>query len=126
MVINYDGRRFRPQFEGEESRVATYHQEGDLLWGEFAGGGARRGSLAGRVSADGSLEFAYCMVRDTGVVISGYCRSTPRLDDEGRIVLEEVWERFGQHSARGVSRLVELFPGEQPVVTSPAPDFLEF
>ncbi|MEZ0089549.1 hypothetical protein [Streptacidiphilus sp. EB129] len=126
MLINYDGRRFRPQLEGEEGRVATYHQDGDLLWGEFTGGLARRGSLAGRASADGSLEFAYCMVRDSGEVISGYCRSIPRLDDEGRIVLEEAWERYGRHAARGVSRLVELFPGEEPVTTSPASDYLEF
>jgi hypothetical protein len=124
-VIDYEGRRFRPDSAGEEARVATYHQDGDLLWGEFEGGLARRGSLTGRAAEDGSLDFAYCMVREDGDVISGHCRSTPRFDDEGRIVLEEVWERFGRHAARGVSRLIELLPGEQPVTTVPDPDFME-
>jgi hypothetical protein len=110
MTINYDGRRFRPSAggAGEESRVALYRQDGDLLWGEFCGGRARRGALAGTCRPDGTLDFAYCMVLDDGDVISGRCLSTPRILDDGRIQLREEWERYGPHAARGESCLEEI------------------
>lgn len=110
MTIDYDGRRFQPVQDEHagEGRVAVYHQHGDLLWGEFHGGRARRGVLAGRCAPDGSLEFAYCMVQNTGEVISGRCRSTPRILDDGRIQLDEAWERYGPHASTGTSRLLEL------------------
>jgi hypothetical protein len=109
-MINYDGKRFRPMAAGtaEEHRVAVYRQEGDLVWGEFVGGRARRGMLAGSCGADGTLDFAYCMVLDSGEVISGRCRSTPRILDDGRIQLDEVWERYGRHASTGVSCLEEI------------------
>jgi len=113
-VIDYDGRRFRPVADGapEESRVAVYHQDGDLLWGEFLGGRARRGALTGTAAPDGSLDFAYCMVLEDGEVVSGHCRSTPAVLADGRIRLAEVWERFGDHAATGVS-VIEEIPAPQ-------------
>ncbi|HEU5471307.1 MAG TPA: hypothetical protein VFV67_11685 [Actinophytocola sp.] len=108
-MINYNGRRFGPADAPEESgRVALYRQEGDLLWGEFTGGLARRGSLAGTCGPDGRLDFAYCMVLESGEVISGHCTSMPRILDDGRIQLDEVWQRYGPHQAVGVSRLHEI------------------
>ena len=107
-AINYDGRRFRPAESTENGRVAVYRQDGDLLWGEFTGGRARRGALTGTCEPDGRLEFAYCIVLESGDVISGHCRSTPTLLDDGRIQLDEVWERYGEHAAAGVSRLLEI------------------
>ncbi|RKT54856.1 hypothetical protein [Saccharothrix australiensis] len=113
-MINYDGKRFRPVADGapEESRVAVYHQDGDLLWGEFLGGRARRGALTGTAAPDGSLDFAYCMVLDDGEVVSGHCRSTPNVLSDGRIRLDEVWERFGDHASSGVS-VIEEIPAPQ-------------
>lgn len=110
MTINYDGRRFSPAdgVPGEGSRVATYHQDGDLLWGEFGGGNARRGSLAGTCAPDGTLDFAYCMVLDGGEVISGRCHSTPTVLPDGRIRLHEEYERYGADGSRGVSAIEEL------------------
>src|SRR5262245_17021344 len=108
-MINYDGRRFRPVGDGgaEDGRVAVYRQDGDLLWGEFTGGHARRGALTGTCGPDGVLDFAYCIVLDTGEVVSGHCTSTPQVLDDGRIRLDEVWERFGRHAATGVSQIEE-------------------
>jgi hypothetical protein len=106
-VINYDGRRFRPVGE-DGDRVAVYRQDGDLLWGEFVGGRARRGTLAGVCADDGTLDFAYCMVLENGDVISGHCTSTPHVLDDGRIRLDEVWQRFGHHESAGVSAIEEI------------------
>lgn len=108
-MINYNGRRFRPVgVAAENGRVAVYRQHEDLLWGEFAGGGARRGTLTGACRPDGSIEFAYCMVLDSGEVISGRCRSTPKVLDDGRIRLDEVWERYGHNANSGVSCIEEI------------------
>jgi len=108
--MSYDNKRFRPVGgrAGEENRVAVYRQDGDLLWGEFVGGHARRGLLTGLAAPDGRLEFGYCMVLDTGEMISGQCRSTPEILADGRIRLHEQWERFGAQAASGVSCIEEI------------------
>lgn len=107
-MIDYDGRRFRAVGHGEDAPTATYRQSGDLLWAEFSGGHARRGSLTGLCAADGTLDFAYTMVLDGGEVISGRCTSTPEVLDDGRILLHEQWERYGAHASSGVSQIEEV------------------
>lgn len=110
MTVSYDGKRFRKAgaAPGEDVPNALYRQDGDLVWGEFAGGDVRRGSLTGLCGQDGRLEFAYTMVLDTGEVIAGRSVSTPEILPDGRILLHEDWERFTPKSDRGVSRIEEV------------------
>jgi hypothetical protein len=107
-MINYDGRRFRSLDPDEESAIAHYHQQGDLLWGEFEGGSIKRGSLCGRCLPDGELEFGYVSVSITGEVITGHCHSSPVLLPGGKIRLQEKWERYGAHASAGNSEIEEL------------------
>lgn len=107
-MIDYNGRRFRSRGKGPDAAVTTYRQDGDLVWAELSGSGVRRGALTGRCAPDGSLEFAYTMVREDGRVIAGRCHSTPKLLEDGRIVLSETWERFAPHASTGVGELEEL------------------
>jgi hypothetical protein len=107
-VIDYNGRRFRSTAHGDaEAALALYRQDGDLVWADFAGGNVRRGSLTGVCASDGTLEFAYTMVLTGGDVVAGRCRSTPEVLDDGRIRLQETWERYGAHAASGVSTIEE-------------------
>lgn len=110
MAIDYDGRRFRSgdALADGRSALATYHQSGDVLWGEFAGGHAKRGALSGSCAEDGSLEFSYCMVLENGDLVSGLCRSTPEVLADGRIRLREDWQRFAPQAGRGISYLEEV------------------
>lgn len=111
-MIDYDGRLFRPVVEdGRPTSTARYHQRQDLLWGEFSGGGVRRGSLSGTAAADGVLDFAYGMVLESGEIVTGLCHSVPEVLDDGRIRLTEYWERFGSGASRGVSALEEVAAG---------------
>jgi hypothetical protein len=48
------------------------------------------------------------MVLDSGEVVSGRCRSTPRLLDDGRIRLDEEWERYTPLHETGFSHLDEI------------------
>ncbi|UVS77507.1 hypothetical protein [Actinokineospora sp. UTMC 2448] len=107
-MINYDGRRFRKP-ESPDAPVSTYRQKDDLVWAEFgAGGSIRRGSLTGLCSAEGVVSFAYTMVMTDGRVISGHSVNTPEYLPDGRIRLNEVWERYGPNAERGVSAIVEV------------------
>jgi len=105
--VNYDGVRFREPGPGP-APGARYHQRGDLVWAEFAGGRVRRGSLVGTCSPDGVLTLAYCMVLADGAVISGRSTSTPQRLADGRIRLTEQWERYPPHAGRGVSHLEQV------------------
>jgi hypothetical protein len=108
-VISYEGRRFRTAgaLPGE-SAEAVYHQDGDLVWAEIKGGDVRHGSLAGRCDAGGRVEFAYIMVRDNGDLVVGRCVSLPEVLADGRIRLNETWERFLPQAAQGESVLDEV------------------
>lgn len=106
-AINYDGRLFR-KADGGDGTVARYRQDGDLVWAEFAGGKVRRGTVTGTCSPEGTLRLAYTMVLTTGEVISGFTVNVPRRQTDGRLVLREEWQRFGEHADSGVSYLEEV------------------
>jgi hypothetical protein len=109
MNINYDGRRFRA-LSGGDGTCAQYRQRGDLVWAVFEGGHIRRGTVTGTCDDQGVLRLAYTMVLATGEVIAGHSTNTPqRLD--GALVLREVWQRYGEHAATGVSYLEEITAG---------------
>ena len=108
-MISYEGRLFRKR-GANDGVVARYHQSGDLVWADFTGGKVRRGTLTGTCAADGTLRLAYIMVLGGDQVISGFTVSVPQRED-GRLVLREEWERYGEHADRGVSYLEEIPSG---------------
>jgi hypothetical protein len=107
MTINYDGRRFR-KAGGGDGTEARYHQDGDLVWADFTGGKVRRGTVTGTCGPDGTIRLAYTMVLTTGEVIAGHTVNVPRQEPDGRLVLREEWQRYGEHAATGVSYLEEV------------------
>jgi hypothetical protein len=108
-MISYEGRLFR-KAGGGDGTVARYRQDGDLVWADFAGGKVRRGTITGTCAPDGALRLAYTMVLETGEVISGHTVNVPERRPDGRLVLREEWQRYGEHAARGVSYLEEVLP----------------
>ena len=82
MSISYDGRRFR-RMGASDGVVASYRQDGDLVWADFSGGRVLRGTLCGLRDAHDVLDFAYTMVLASGEIISGHCVNTPRLREDG-------------------------------------------
>jgi hypothetical protein len=111
-TISYDGRVFHSAAAETADQDGTgpvchYHQDGTAVWAEFAGGRVVRGSVAGRSDDDGVLHLAYCQLLDDGSVMSGACTSYPIVHPDGRVRLEEHWERFGEHADTGVSVIEE-------------------
>lgn len=105
-MIDYEGRRFQPEEGG--GTEATYHQNGDIIWAESSGGAVKRGSVTGTCGPDGTLRFAYTRVMDDGTLIVGSCTSTPTLLDDGRVVLNEQWERYLPAASAGTSCIIEV------------------
>jgi hypothetical protein len=63
--------------------------------------------VTGTCDAAGVLRLAYTMVLRSGEVIAGHSTNTPQWHG-GTLVLREVWERYGEHAATGVSFLEEV------------------
>ena len=88
------------------SSVGVYHQDGTLIWAEFAGSSVRSGRLVGTCGPDGVISAVYCMVTAAGDTVAGECTSTPATLSDGRVALTEQWRRLDGSS--GVSHLEEL------------------
>ena len=68
-MIGYDKRKFRGRSYSSNGEVDGetlfyYHQDGDLLWGEYAGGLILSGHIEGTVHDGGPLTFL-CHHRNT-------------------------------------------------------------
>lgn len=115
--VDYDGRRFSPvgrqegRLGGADVPVGHYHQDGDLVWAEFAGGGVLAGRLVGRCRPDGVIDATYCMVRAGGETVAGAVVSTPTMLDDGRVRLSERWRRLD--GSTGISH-IEQIPEQTP------------
>jgi hypothetical protein len=109
-MIDYDGRSFRSTAVETASvdgvPTGYYHQNGDLVWAEFAGGKVRIGRLVGRCSPGGVLTLAYTQVLTDGRVVSGQCVSTPEVLPDGRMRLRERWRR--DDGSSGESTIEEI------------------
>ena len=118
--IDYDGRVFRSTAAetslGADTPVGHYHQAGDLVWAEFAGGAVRAGRLTGVCDRDGTIRFVYGQVLTDNRMVAGECVSTPEILADGRIRLREQWRRFDAAESRGVSFIEEVTdpPGHGP------------
>ena len=113
MPINYDNRAFRGRVNtdnGEVSRETRFHyrQEGARLWANYAGGSVVTGHLLGYVNEDDSLEFVYHHINVDGELMAGRCRSTPVVESDGRLVMEESWQWMTGDQSAGTSQVEEV------------------
>lgn len=113
--ISFNGRVFRSVENSTTGEVGKdtlfhYHQQDDIVWAEYSGGEVVRGSLIGKIRADGSLNIRYQHVNRKGKLMTGTCVSTPILLPDGRLRLNEKWQwTSGDHSS-GESAVEEIPP----------------
>ena len=96
----------------DASTLFHYRQRGDIVWATYDGGHVAHGTLIARVLADGRLDMGYQQVGTDRVLKCGRCISSPRLLDDGRLALEEVWQWTEGASGAGESRLEEVAPDD--------------
>ena len=92
----YNNKTFHPTSNSPTGEVDSstrfhYHQEGRIVWAEYAGGEIERGSLIATVAEDGSLDARYQHVNKGGELMTGVCRSVPEVLGDGRVRLRERW-----------------------------------
>ena len=110
--IDYGGRVFASVANTANGDVGGetvfhYHQDGDLVWADYAGGAVRKGHLLGTVGDDGALAFTYHHMRTDGRAMTGECRSTLTVLADGRYRLEEDWRWTCGDGSRGRSTIEE-------------------
>ena len=96
MSIDYNNRKFTGVSNSVHGQVSNetvfqYYQQANILTGTYSGGKIQSGHLIGLVYDDSSLEFVYHHLDTDGKLMSGFCRSIPRMSDDGRIHLYEKW-----------------------------------
>jgi hypothetical protein len=111
--INYNGRIFRSVANSSAGEVDArttfrYHQLGDIVWAEYAGGKIRFGQLVGLMLPEGQLELRYQHVNDAGELMTGLCLSTPEVLSDGRLRLHEAWQWTCGERASGESIVEEI------------------
>ncbi|MGW7531047.1 hypothetical protein [Amycolatopsis sp. NPDC054798] len=95
-IPSLESRPFRAVAEVAGGEVGTettftYHQDGNEIWGDYAGGSVRRGFLVGSVDGD-RLDFRYVQLNMEGETSSGHCVSRITVLADGRLRLDESWE----------------------------------
>ncbi|MFE4333512.1 hypothetical protein ACFRQM_30035 [Streptomyces sp. NPDC056831] len=95
----------------------TYHEKDGRIWAEYAGGDVVRGNLVG-TRVDDTLDFLphglkgmggapSVQLKQGGTTSSGHCVSTVVDLADGRVRLDERWERESQEGS-GTSTVEEL------------------
>lgn len=109
----YNNRVFQPVTNSSNGEVDDttrfhYHQEGTVVWAEYAGGSVKKGSLMAKVRIDGSLDMRYHHVNAKGFLMTGKCTSVPEMLEDGRLRLRETWEWTSGDRSKGESVLEEV------------------
>lgn len=111
-MINYNNKTFRPvsntdNGETSSETVFHYHQTGNILTSQYSGGKIKAGHLIGLVAEDGSIDMRYHQVNEEGVIMTGKCRSIPKILPNGKIRLDETWEWTSGDLSHGKSIIEE-------------------
>ncbi|GJN66168.1 hypothetical protein VFPFJ_10240 [Purpureocillium lilacinum] len=115
MSISYDGKTFRSTSNTANGEVGAettfhYHQDGSIVWAEYAGGSVVRGSLVAVVVATqgDSLDMRYHHVNREGQLMTGRCVSRPEVLPDGRLRMHETWRWTSGDESSGESVVEEV------------------
>lgn len=69
-----------------------------------------RGSLIATVSQDGTnaLDMRYHHINDKGIIMTGQCKSTPEVLEDGRLRMHEKWKWTSGGLEEGQSVIEEV------------------
>lgn len=85
---------------GEET-LFQYFQQGQTVWGLYAGGDVQQGVLLGKMTANGDIDFNYMQVNQQGEMYSGASHAATEFLNDGRIIMYEDWAWTGNRSGEG-------------------------
>jgi len=111
--MNYNHKKFRPLFNSENGEVSSdmifeYRQSANILTCEYKGKEIIKGHLIGLVNEEGTIDMRYHQINKNGVLMTGICKSTPKILENGKIQLYEKWQWTSGDKSKGTSILEEL------------------
>jgi hypothetical protein len=111
-MINYNDKIFRPIVNSENGETSNetvfiYKQTGNILTSEYSGGKIIKGHLIGLVDENGKIEMRYHQVNQKGELMTGICKSEPKVLENGKIRLHESWEWTSGDKSKGQSIIQE-------------------
>jgi hypothetical protein len=112
-TFNFHGRVFRsvsnsPNGEVGAETIFRYRQEGNIVWATYSGGSILFGTLLASVDEHGVLDMRYQHINQRSEFMSGQCRSTPTLLEDGRYRLHELWQWTSGDRSSGESVVEEI------------------
>ncbi|MCH7397797.1 n-acetylglutamate synthase [Belliella sp. DSM 107340] len=112
-MINYHNKKFRaisnsPNGEVSSQMIFHYQQHGNVLTCAYSGGEIIKGHLIGLVDDKGNIDMRYHQVNAKGNLMTGTCKSTPELLENGKIRLHEKWAWTSGDCSHGESVLEEV------------------
>ncbi len=109
MTINYNNKTFKVAGDNDDVTHFKYYQKGDILWGEYEGGGVTKGSLIAKVDLNGKLQMHYQHLNANLEFKLGKCVSIPKIREDGRIELFEKYESVNTEIiSKGEITLIEV------------------
>jgi hypothetical protein len=112
-MINYNNRKFRPISNSENGELSSdmifhYKQIGNILTCNYEGTKILKGHLIGLVDNNGSIQMRYHQINHFRVLMTGVCKSKPKLLENGKIRLNEEWQWTSGDKSKGKSILEEI------------------
>ncbi len=109
MKVNYNNKTFRVAREERNVTHFKYKQDGNILSGEYSGGGVEKGTLIGKINDEGVIEMHYQHLNAKSEFKLGKCISVPTILADGRIELYEKYESVGvDPTSKGEIKLIEV------------------
>lgn len=110
--INLNNKKFKAlenSDNGEVSSLTIFHykQEGDVISASYQGGDILRGFLVGKIVEE-HLKFTYQHVNKDMEILTGKCISYPKIQEDGKLLLNEKWEWTCKDFSKGTSLLIEI------------------
>lgn len=94
--------------EVSQETIFHYHQEGDIFFADYKGGAILKGQLIGKIVDVEYLEFVYQHLNSDKEIMTGKCKSYPRTNEQGKLILNEYWQWTCKDNSTGTSILIEI------------------
>lgn len=113
LKINYHNRRFVAIKNSENGEVTPdlifhYLQNDNIISSEYSSDKIKKGQLIGLVDNEGCIDMRYHQINFKGELMTGICKSIPKIMSNGKIRLHEKWIWTSGDKTNGESILEEI------------------
>ena len=88
--------------------VFHYYQNDNIIWGEYSGGSVVKGHLIGLIDKINNLDFRYHHINDNNEIMTGKCKSSLEIMENGKIRYHEKWQWTCMDRSSGTSVIEEI------------------